>query len=93
MWSTPPCSESVYSREGSPQHCPERGLLGLPTLGDLRAGRLEELGEDAPLWFALNVIMLWILSVIVFGWAGLIVPALIGVAVVFTAILAITVGR
>ncbi len=49
--------------------------------------------EDAPLWFALNVILLWILSVIVFGWAGLIVPALLGVAVVFYVILAITVGR
>ncbi|MGR3782481.1 MAG: hypothetical protein ACU0DT_14630 [Albimonas sp.] len=67
-------------------------LYRVPVLGWMLRDAFEG-REDAPLWFALNVIMLWILSVIVFGWAGLIVPALIGVAVVFTAILAITVGR
>ena len=52
-------------------------LYRIPLLGWMLRDAFEG-HEDAPLWFALNVIMLWILSVIVFGWAGLIVPALLG---------------
>ena len=49
--------------------------------------------EDAPLWFALNIIGLWFLSFLAFGYAGLIIPALAMVALVLGTILLITVGR
>lgn len=67
-------------------------LYRIPLFGWMLRDALEG-REDAPVWFAANVAMLWGLSFIVFGYAGLIVPALAMVVVVMGLILAITVGN
>lgn len=50
-------------------------------------------GGDEPLWFVGNIFMLWALSAAVFGYPGLIIPALLLVPVIFTALILITQGR
>ncbi|MAS41865.1 hypothetical protein SAMN05444336_10254 [Albimonas donghaensis] len=49
--------------------------------------------EDAPVWFAVNLLMLWVLAGVIFGIQGVAMLALIATPIVFGLILTVTLGR
>jgi hypothetical protein len=55
---------------------------------DLRTG-----GESAFTYFLINCGLLWILSAVLFGYPGIIIPALCAVPVMFTLLLLLTRGN
>lgn len=69
----------------------ERLVYAIPLLGWMLKDVVH--GDKDNIWYFLaTLVMLWILSAMTFGYAGIIIPALVAVPVVFGALLLIARG-
>ena len=48
--------------------------------------------DESRLWFMLNMVMLWILSGVAFGYPGIIVPAIAAAVLTLTTLVVMTAG-
>ncbi|MBF9049395.1 hypothetical protein GTA62_01840 [Roseobacter sp. HKCCD9010] len=63
----------------------------IPLIGRM-AREIVEGDEDTPFYAVAMLVSLWASAFIIFGYAGLIIPALIMVAVMFLTLIRITMG-
>jgi len=69
-----------------------RVLYAIPVLGWLLRDAAEG-SDDAPIFFLVNLAMMWLLSALFFGYPGIIIPALVAVPVVFAVLIWISRDR
>ncbi len=67
-------------------------IYRIPLIGWMLRDALEG-HDDAPVWFAVNLLLLWILGGVFFGLQGMVIMALIAVPTVFVVLTLITAGR
>jgi hypothetical protein len=67
-------------------------IYSIPLIGWMLRDAAEG-GDEARIWFLVNLLMIWGLAIAFFGYPALIVPLLVMVPLIFLAIIAITAGR
>ncbi len=68
-----------------------RMIYAIPLLGWMLRDAVRG-SDESRVWFMLNVVMLWILAGVCFGYPGIIVPALAATFLVLTTLVWMTAG-